>query len=122
LDLYTFLLHQSRFIINGIRIRSSKNNKIFGNTVINNWGGLQICCTSKGNVIYYNNFKQNSEYSANDIVTNQWDNESVGNYWDDYIEKHPDAIQINGIWDIPYNISGGEDNIDRFPLMSPVGI
>jgi len=121
LDLYTFLLHQSRFIINGIRIRSSKNNKIFGNTVINNWGGLQFCCTSKGNVIYYNNYKQSSEYSTNDIVTNQWDNGSVGNYWDDYIEKHPDAIQIDGIWDTPYNITGG-DIIDRFPLVNPVDI
>ena len=66
-------------------------------------------------------FKQNSVYNARDDLINQWDNESVGNYWDDYIEKYPDAIQIDGIWDIPYNITAG-DNIDRFPLVNPVDI
>ena len=72
-------------------------------------------------MIYYNIFKQNSDYNARDDTINQWDNESVGNYWDDYIEKHPDARQIDGIWDTPYNIKGG-GNTDRFPLVTSVDI
>lgn len=107
----------------GIRIlgSESKNNKLFGNTIMNNTRGILCCCSANNNVIYYNNFKQNSEYSAKDEVANQWDNGNLGNYWEDYMEKHPDAIQIDGIWDTPYNIPD-EDNIDRFPLVSPVDI
>ena len=105
----------------GIRVKGSKNNKFFGNVVITNKYGMLFCCGSKNNVIYYNIFKQNSVYNARDDISNQWDNGSVGNYWDDYIEKHPDAIQINGIWDTPYNITAG-DNIDRFPLVNSVDI
>ena len=105
----------------GIRVTGSKNNKIFGNTVMNSTRGILCCCESKNNVIYYNNFKQNGGYSARDTATNQWDNGNVGNYWDDYTEKYPDAIQMDGIWDIAYNITGG-DNIDRFPLVNPVDI
>lgn len=106
----------------GIRISGSKskNNKLFGNTIMNNTRGILCCCSANNNVIYYNNFKQNSEYSANDAVTNQWDNGNLGNYWDDYAEKNPDAIQIDGIWDTPYKITG--DNMDRFPLVNPVDI
>jgi hypothetical protein len=69
-------------------------------------------------VLYNNIFEQNSIYNARDDVSNQWDNEIVGNFWDDYEEKYPEAIQIDNIWDIPYKITG--DNIDRFPLVNPV--
>ena len=60
----------------------------------------------------------NHDWSAMDEVTNQWDNGNIGNYWDDYIDKNPDAISIDGIWDTPYNITGGS-NMDRFPLVNP---
>jgi len=105
----------------GIRVKGSEESKFFGNAVITNRYGILFCCGAKNNVIYYNIFKQNSDYNARDDLTNQWDNESVGNYWDDYTEKHPDARQIDGIWDTPYNITAG-DNIDRFPLVNPVDI
>ena len=100
---------------------NSKNNKLFGNTIMNNTRGILCCCSANSNVIYYNNFIQNSEYSAKDEVVNQWDNGNLGNYWDDYIENHPDASQIDGIWDTPYNIPI-VDNMDRFPLIDPVDI
>lgn len=105
----------------GIRVKGSKNNKLFRNTVINNKYGMLFCCGAQSNVIYYNVFKQNNEYNAQDDVNNQWDNESIGNFWDDYGEKYPDAIQIDSIWDTPYNITGG-DNMDRFPLVNSVDI
>jgi len=105
----------------GIRIQDSRNNKVFENTIISNENGLYFCCGSKNNMVYLNIFEQNSVYNANDTISNQWDNGSIGNYWDDYIENHPDAKQINGIWDIPYNVTGG-DNIDRFPLVNLMDI
>jgi len=42
----------------------------------------------------------------------------MGNYWDDYKEKHPDAEEIDetGIWDTPYSIDS--DN-DTYPLVEP---
>lgn len=109
----------------GIRLlgSKSKNNKLFKNLITNNTKGLLCCCSSNENIIYLNNFKQNSEYSANatDEVVNQWDNGIIGNYWDDYIDKYPDAIQKMGIWDTPYDIPLLE-NKDRFPLVNPVDI
>jgi parallel beta-helix repeat protein len=108
----------------GIRAKNSKNNKIFENVVVNNKNGMLICCGAENNVIYFNIFKQNSIINAEDESNNQWDNGSVGNYWDDYIEKYPDAIQIDGIWDTPYNITGTLfwDNIDRYPIVNPMDI
>ena len=90
------------------------------NTIMNNTRGILCCCKADDNVIYYNNFKQNSEYPSRDDANNQWDNGSIGNYWDDYIENHPDAKQIDGIWDTPHNFTW--NNVDRFPLVNPVDI
>ena len=77
---------------------------------------MLFCCGARNNKIYYNIFKQNSIYNAKDDVSNQWDNGSVGNFWDDYEEKYPDAVNINGIWDTPYSITG-DKNVDRYPLV-----
>jgi nitrous oxidase accessory protein NosD len=51
-----------------------------------------------------------------------WDNGSVGNYWSDYMDRYPDALEIGdtGIADKPYVVDG--DNIDHYPLMHPVSI
>ena len=102
----------------GNRVRSSENNKLFKNTVINNKYGMFFCCGGRNNVIYLNVFKQNSVYNAKDDDVNQWDNGSVGNFWDDYEEKYLDAIQKDDIWDIPYNIPGRyKNNMDNYPLV-----
>ena len=86
---------------------------------------MYCCCGAGNNIIYHNNFEQNEEYNARDDVRNQWDNGSIGNYWDDYIEKYPDAAQIDGIWDISYNITSlysDEGNYDMYPLVDPIDI
>jgi len=49
---------------------------------------------------------------------NTWDNGSKANYWNDYIERYPNATQKNGIWETPYNIPLG-NNSDRYPLVNP---
>lgn len=107
----------------GMRIKASENNKVYGNTVVDNKvGGMYLCCGSANNIIYYNIFKQNSEWNARDEVFNQWDNGSVGNYWDDYTGEDDDS---DGIGDIPYNITnekGISNNEDRFPLMNQFNI
>ena len=79
---------------------------------------MLFCCDGQNNVIYLNVFKQNSVYNAKDDVVNQWDNGSVGNFWDDYEEKYPDAIQKDDIWDTPYNIPE-KNNMDNYPLVKP---
>ena len=101
----------------GIRIKGSDNNLVVGNLIVMNERGLLFCCQASDNIAYYNAFKQNIEYNARDEFTNNWDNGHIGNYWDDYTAEYPDALEIDGIWNIPYNISGG-DNQDRYPLIN----
>ena len=92
-------------------------NNIVGNTFAYNKNfGVKICCYCNNNILYFNNFIDNFQ-NAEDMFYNKWHNgnQSVGNYWSDYNGTDGDG---DGIGDIPYNISGG-DNKDRFPLMSP---
>jgi hypothetical protein len=92
-----------------------------------------------GNICYRNNLIDNSRnafvehaYPYNisnifgavgngtDIIA--WNNGKEGNYWSDYLSKHPNATEVgtSGIGNTPYVIDG--DNIDRYPLMQPVDI
>ena len=105
--------------LQGIRLKGATGCKIFRNIVVGNLYGMYFCCGAEGNTVYYNTFKQNTEDNANDTLSNQWDNDEVGNYWDDYTEKYPEAKQQGDVWDTPYNISDGR-NKDRFPLVNPV--
>jgi parallel beta-helix repeat protein len=104
-----------------IRIKSSKDNRVFGNNIIDNGGGIYVCCLSQNNIIFYNNFIQNTDYHASvgDPLVNQWNNESVGNYWDDYTENYQNATQENDIWQTPYIIRD-DINKDMFPLVNPI--
>ena len=47
--------------------------------------------------------------------------DGVGNYWDDYLERYPNALQLNGVWDTPYKIPGRSFE-DKYPLVEPVDI
>ena len=97
-----------------------------GLTSVISANGISLFNSSK-NEIYLNNFINNTIYSFNS--TNIWSSPSeipysyngstytnyLGNYWDDYKEKYPDADEINecGIWDTPYDINSDKDN---YPL------
>jgi len=54
---------------------------------------------------------------------NVWDEgyPSGGNYWSDYINRYPNAKELNGsgLWDTPYIIDA--NNVDHYPLMFPYG-
>ena len=103
----------------GIDISSGSSDCVVsGNEISNNNGGIKLEF-SNNNIVYHNNFINNVQ-NAYDEYDNTWDNgyPSGGNYWDDYIGEDNDG---DGIGDIPYDISGG-DNQDRYPLIEPYGM
>ena len=71
------------------------------------------------NKIYHNNFINNTLHQATVIpdYTDAWDDGATGNFWSDYTERYPGAVDSDGdgIWDTPYIIGG--ENIDRYPLV-----
>lgn len=78
---------------------------------------IQLRSSSEENIIYLNNFLNNS-CSISDFSTNSWDFKGKGNYWSDYINRYPDAKKqwLRGVWDIPYEIPDN-DNEDGYPLI-----
>ena len=107
---------------NGIGLRHSSNNSVSGNTITNNGYGIRLYSSSNYNSIFHNNFIDNAQQvGIYQSYANVWDDgyPSGGNYWSDYRERYPDAIELDGsgIWDTPYKIN--ENNRDNYPLMEP---
>ncbi len=100
---------------NGIMINGSSETIIAENTITDTECGIYVDNKSANNTFYNNNFLSNIQ-NAYDLSTNIWHYASNGNYWDDYMGIDSDD---NGIGDIPYNISGG-NNQDIYPLMEPI--
>ncbi len=89
------------------------NNTFFNNFLINNSIGFQIqLTTSNGNLVYYNTFINNT-LSASDDGINNWDNQTIGNYWDDY---NGEDLNDDGIGDTLYNITGLGGRKDNYPI------
>lgn len=101
----------------GIRIKGVSYNQIFANKIVENEIGLYPCCGARDNILYYNSLINNTKQAA-DSFSNYWDNGEFGNYWNDYLQRYPNATQLNGVWDTPYNILEGF-NKDNFPLVNP---
>jgi parallel beta-helix repeat protein len=110
----------------GIALVQSSYNTISENHIIDteDWG-IYLISLSEDNTIYHNSF--NSTYSgqnAYDECSNYWYNASLsqGNYWSDYLERYPDAVDADsdGCWDTPYDILGKDPpNQDLYPLVNP---
>ncbi|HEC76654.1 MAG TPA: hypothetical protein ENI33_05305 [Thermoplasmatales archaeon] len=100
----------------GIKLNKANNTIIRCNLINNTYG---IYSHGNFNLIYMNNFIENS-LNAFDDGNNTWYDEinEKGNYWHDYNGTDADA---DGIGDIPYNISGGE-NKDFYPLIDPIDL
>lgn len=96
----------------GLRVKGSERNTVTKNQFTNNNYGLYFCCGAPNNFAYNNIFMNNTNWHANEKLSNSWDNGITGNYWDDYqgLDKNYD-----GIGDTPYLINGNRG--DRFPLM-----
>jgi len=76
------------------------------------------------NKFYHNNFINNTiQVSSNSNSTNTWDNNIIGNYWDDYRIKYPNAsvVPSTGTWDTPYIVNASGNNIDNHPWVYPSG-
>ncbi len=113
----------------GILLGLGNNNVFYGNIIANNVGdghdgyGLAMGGTHRevnNNLFYGNIFINNSKNFGTNwevVGSNSFDNESMGNYWDDYLTKYPNAVEIgnSGIGNIPYQVY---DNVtDNYPLI-----
>jgi len=104
------------------------SNNITGNYIANN--NIGILFHVSHDLIYHNNFINNTKQVEDICWTNPWLPSSAtilddgypsgGNYWSDYEERYPNATELDGssIWNIPYVIDA--NNQDRYPLMTPV--
>lgn len=101
---------------------------IFRNSIVNCYDGVAFNSGSYNNKVYYNNFINNSYTVIYDQPReqipwyNQWDNGTVGNFWDYYLTMYPNASEVDhtGIGNTPYVIDAS--NIDNYPLMAPANI
>jgi len=111
----------------GVSLRAENHHSYVSAVIIqncsiekNNDYGIEMSmsgdCWNDGNIIYHNNFVNNS-VNAYDPYANIWQNNELhqGNYWSDYSGSDNN---FDGIGDTPYNISGGS-NQDLYPLMNP---
>ena len=92
----------------------SSDNIISNNTCsYNYYNGIYLYDSSDNNILYLNIFIANNENAADDGVDNQWDNGSIGNYWDDY---GGEDANNDGIGDTPYSIGGFAGDQDNYPI------
>jgi len=109
----------------GIWLSYSSNNTISGNEIKSNDRYGIMLFHSLNNVIYHNNFINNTWQASSSDSTNIWDYgcPSGGNYWSDYTGvdwfsgPYQNETGSDGIGDTPYVID--ENNTDRYPLMNP---
>ena len=99
---------------NGIFMEKGEGNTVVTNTLSDNWAAISSSFSSIDNVIYHNNFFNNTHQIGNPLhsdplSSNRWDNGLEGNYWSDYTGQ--DA-NLDGIGDVPYIVDG-----DNYPLM-----
>ena len=86
------------------------NNTIELNEIQNSTYGLRI--SGDGNAFYRNVLINNTQNAEDWGSYNQWDNGSIGNFWDDY---EGSDLDDDGIGDTPYAIDYGS-NLDNFPI------
>jgi len=105
----------------GFDVYLSDSNIFSSNVIKYNAYGMLFGVPCRENKIHHNNFIDNSVNAQDENPdTNVWDDGRKGNYWSDYNSLYPDAsrIWIRGIWNIPYDIPG-EENQDLYPLILP---
>jgi parallel beta-helix repeat protein len=122
-EIYGNTIHGNEW--NGVELDWCEGNAVQGNTISDNGAyGFEIPLETPGrdNLIYHNNFLNNSYGVSASTYRNIWDDgyPSGGNYWDDYIGKDSSSgffqniTGSDGIGDDSYSLD--ENNRDRFPL------
>ncbi|MHA1718605.1 MAG: right-handed parallel beta-helix repeat-containing protein, partial [Promethearchaeota archaeon] len=81
---------------------SSSNNNTFNWNIVNITGGFDFYISNSKSNLIYGNFLNNISLDFNQDF-NSWNNTDYGNYWKNYTVLYPEAIAINGIYNIPYN-------------------
>jgi parallel beta-helix repeat protein len=112
--------------ISGIHIYCSSDNTLIDNFVFSNSYGISLNSLSFGNLIYHNNFINNTNQAWDSTDNgNQW-NETYpigGNFWsdyegfDNYSGFNQDISGSDGFGDLPYTID--LNSKDKYPLMEP---
>lgn len=109
---------------NGIELAWYSNNNVFeANDIINSGAyGIEIpiYSPSYGNIIFHNNFINNSLINplgrhASDFFNNSWFFNGEGNFWDDYVFMSD--YDEDGIGNFCYYINEERGICDEFPLM-----
>ena len=100
----------------GVKSGFSDDNLFLNNLFKDNDYGLYFYNGDR-NIVYRNVFINNTVNAFNELegILNFWDNGILGNYWDDY---NGTDLNLDGIGDTPYNISGATGNQDNFPLIN----
>jgi len=98
----------------GIYLYSSSQNVLTANKASNNQDGIHIRGDSRNNMIFHNNFINNTEPPSSINLENSWDNGAEGNYWSNY---HGTDTNLDGIGDTPYYVD--QNRKDSCPLMAP---
>jgi parallel beta-helix repeat protein len=104
--------------LNGILLINSRQNTAHRNIVANSSEyGISLDEFTSNCLLWDNHLATNAEGNAYDANgTNQWDNGTHGNWYDDYTGSD---LNQDGIGDSPYSIGGGLVE-DRYPLMNLV--
>ncbi len=118
----------------GILMGYGSYNIFYGNLVANNGGyghdgyglaigGIDILVSN--NLFYYNIFMNNTKNFGTNwqvIGSDSFDNGTIGNYWDDYSTKYPNATETDnsGVENVPYLVYGNVT--DNYPLLAPFEI
>jgi nitrous oxidase accessory protein NosD len=105
----------------GIHFNASSypiRNNVFRANVIMDCSehGMFFNATNGTNRFHLNTFKDNGAHSNSPSDADFFDDGTMyGNYWDDYVERYPDAALVGRVWDTPYGVGGG-DVVDNYPL------
>jgi parallel beta-helix repeat protein len=97
----------------GVELYGSSGNRLVGNNVARNTFCLGTNESSK-NLVYHNNFMDNTNRISAWKSLNVWNDAFEGNYWSDYTGGDLDR---DGVGDSPFVVC--ENNTDNHPLMNP---
>lgn len=105
-----------------IVVSTGAGRDFFHNIFSNSTLGLVNSGSNPGDPprFYLNSFINNHEDVDFNMVF-KFDNGELGNYWDDYTSKYPDANPVGLVWDTPYRVK--HSVFDNYPLVGiPDGV
>ncbi|HEC40237.1 hypothetical protein LCGC14_0985080 [marine sediment metagenome] len=112
---YNIIKEGNYFLGNSYGVRNVGDNTIIKHNYFthNDLYGLVIISNSDNDLIFGNNFTNNSIDAYDYSSTTSWDNGSLGNYWDNYggVDANDD-----GIGDTAYDVAPVGGSVDNYPI------